>query len=37
MRGPVRHRMRWLLLLLAVALLLWLGGLMWNQFFLGQQ
>ncbi len=29
--------MRWLLLLVSIALLLWLGSLMWNQFFLGQQ
>jgi hypothetical protein len=28
--------MRWLLLLGAVALLVWLGSLMWHQFFLGQ-
>jgi hypothetical protein len=29
--------MRWILLLVSAALLLWLGTLMWNQFFLGQQ
>jgi hypothetical protein len=29
--------MRWLLLLVAAALLVWMGTLMWNQFFLGQQ
>jgi len=29
--------MRWLLLLLAAGLLIWMGSLMWNQFFLGQQ
>jgi len=26
--------MRWLLLVVAVALLVWLGSLLWNQFFL---
>jgi hypothetical protein len=29
--------MRWLLLLVAVGLLVWLGSLLWSQFFLGQQ
>ncbi len=29
--------MRWLLLLVAVGLLVWLGSLLWGQFFLGQQ
>jgi hypothetical protein len=28
--------MRWLLLLGAIALLVWLGSLMWHTFFLGQ-
>jgi hypothetical protein len=28
--------MRWFLLLASAALLVWLGTLMWNQFFLGQ-
>jgi hypothetical protein len=28
--------MRWLLLLGAVGLLVWLGSMMWHQFFLGQ-
>jgi hypothetical protein len=28
--------MRWLLLVAAIALLAWLGSLMWHTFFLGQ-
>lgn len=31
------HGMRWFLLLTSAAVLVWLGTLMWNQFFLGQQ
>jgi hypothetical protein len=33
---PVRKGMRWLLLLGAIAFLVWLGSLMWHTFFLGQ-
>lgn len=28
--------MRWFLLLASAAVLVWLGNLMWNQFFLGR-